>query len=101
MGKKETKKEIKKEGKKEAKKETKKEAKKEAKKEIKKVSKKESKKEAKRKGTCWESETKKYPKCKGFESVGYKCAKGFCAACDPKGTPAKCAVAKKKEAKKE
>merc|ERR1712070_573407 len=42
-------------------------------------------------GTCWESKTKDYPKCVGWDAAGYKCKGDNCAACDPKGTPDKCA----------
>jgi hypothetical protein len=42
---------------------------------------------------CWEAHTPSYPVCQGYASVGYTCVGEYCAAIDPAGTPADCAVA--------
>jgi len=42
-------------------------------------------------GTCWDAYVSNY-RCAGYESVGYVCKGGYCAACDPGGTPNSCAV---------
>ena len=39
---------------------------------------------------CWESETKKYPKCKRYPQYGYTCVGDWCAAMHPRGDPNMC-----------
>jgi len=43
---------------------------------------------------CWEAKVSNYPRCGGYPSAGYTCAAGYCAAMDPEGNPAACAIKK-------